>query len=100
MYVSDAREPTNPEPRTSAMNATLINPRQLRTVYGLLQIRKSALADLAAMPDHKIGTDWHQDRVRDVTSVNISIERFATLNNVDPSELIERSEALALAESN
>jgi hypothetical protein len=55
------------------MQTTDARQRSIRT---LLQIRESAAQDLATMPGHKDGSEWAQDRYRDIEFCNRQLARL------------------------
>lgn len=65
-----------------------MSPIIVTTVRNLLSIRDSALADLQANNFRNPDSDWVNDRIKDVSYVNNSIERIATAHSLTPPALI------------
>jgi hypothetical protein len=72
----------------------IVSPTLRKTIFNLLQIRQSALYDIAGVDPMSFGrAQWYADRVRDIDYANRSIARYARDLNVAPYELIAHVEA-------
>lgn len=69
--------------------ATQIN---LDSIRETLAIRRSALADLSAMPAFEADSEWRRARVADVEFCNRTIARTAGRHGIEPAELIALAE--------
>jgi hypothetical protein len=71
------------------MNANdLITDRLRESIRAIEGMRRSALADLAAMPARKVGTEWQRDRLSDVEYAGRWLGHQADRLGISESELL------------